>query len=83
MVALSSTEAKYMALTHVGKEAVWLRRLCLELGFEQGDIEVRCDNQGAIYLAKNPAFHSRTKHIDVQCHFIREKVQKKEVWAFI
>ncbi|XP_056164317.1 secreted RxLR effector protein 161-like [Syzygium oleosum] len=79
VVALSSTEAEYMALTHAGKEAVWLRRLCLELGFEQGAIEVRCDNQWAIYLAKNPAFHSRTKHIDIQYHFIREKVEKKEV----
>jgi hypothetical protein len=77
VVALSSTEAEYMALTHVGKEAIWLRRLCMELGFELGSMEVRCDNQGAIHLAKNPAFHSRTKHIDIQYHFIREKVEKK------
>ena len=79
VIALSSTEAEYMALTHAAKEAIWLRRLCLELGFELGAIEVRCDNQGAIQLAKNPAFHSRTKHIDIQYHFIREKVEKKEV----
>ena len=63
VIALSSTEAEYMALTHAGKEAIWLRRLCLELGFKQCAIEVRCDNQWAVYLAKNPAFHSRTKHI--------------------
>ncbi|KAK8914337.1 hypothetical protein KSP39_PZI023872 [Platanthera zijinensis] len=79
VVALSSTEAEYMALTHASKEAIWLRRLCWELGFEQGPVKIWCDSQGAIQLAKNPAFHARTKHIDIQYHFIREKVEKQVV----
>ena len=78
-VALSSTEAEYMALTHAGKEAMWLRRLSLELGFKLEAVKIGCDNQGAIYLAKNPAFHSQSKHIDVQYHFIRQKVEEKLV----
>ncbi|XP_031255452.1 secreted RxLR effector protein 161-like [Pistacia vera] len=57
-VALSSTEAEYMALTHAGKEAMWLRRLSLELGFNLDAMKIGCDNQRAIFLAKNPAFHS-------------------------
>ena len=78
-VALSSTEAEYMALTHAGKEAMWLRRLSLELGFKLDAVKIGCDNQGAIYLAKNPAFHSRSKHIDIQYHFIRQKVEERLV----
>ncbi|KAK8916316.1 hypothetical protein KSP39_PZI023164 [Platanthera zijinensis] len=79
VVALSSTEAEYMALTHASKEAIWLGRLCGELSFEQGPVKPWCDSQRAIQLAKNPAFHARTKHIDIQFHFIREKVEKQVV----
>lgn len=79
-VALSTTEAEYMALTQCTKEAVWLKRLLCDLHYHQvGPIEILEDNQGCMALAKNPVSHARTKHIDIQHHFIREKVQSGEV----
>jgi hypothetical protein len=79
-VALSSTEAEYMALTQATKEALWLKRFMLELGLSKGEpVLIHVDNQGCMALAKNPEFHARTKHIDIQCHFIREVVANQEV----
>jgi hypothetical protein len=68
-VALSSCEAEYMGLTQSAKEAIWLRRLLLELGQDRHLEEATVifgDNQGAIALSSNPEFHQRTKHIDIQ-----------------
>eukprot|EP00253_Pinus_taeda_P031985 PITA_31985 len=79
VVALSTTEAEYMAATHARKEAVWLQRLCSSMGLVQGAIRVDYDNQSAIFLAKNPAYHSKTKHIDVQYHFVRDMIEDKKV----
>lgn len=76
-VALSSTEAEYMSSTQACKEAIWWRALLgeLQLGFNKSDpTTILADSQGCIALAKNPEFHARTKHIDVQHHFVREKV---------
>ena len=76
-VALSSTEAKYMALAQATREAVWLRRLLSDLGVPQsGPTTIFEDNQAAIAIAKNPVHHDRTKHIDIQFHFTREKIQE-------
>lgn len=74
-VALSSTEAEYMALTQASKEAIWIRRLLLELGQPDEPVLINVDNQSCMALAKNPEFHARSKHIDIQYHFIREKVE--------
>ena len=74
-VALSSTEAEYIALTQATKEVLWLRSLFYEIGapkHAQEISQISSDNQGAIALAKNPGFHARSKHIDIQYHFIRE-----------
>ena len=79
VVALSTTEAEYMAATHASKEVVWLQRLCSKLGFKQQVVRIDCDSQSAIFLAKNPAYHSRTKHIDVQYHFVRDMVESMKV----
>ena len=76
---LSTTEEKYMAATHASKEAVWLQRLCSSMGLVQGAIRIDCDSQSAIFLAKNPAYHSKTKHIDVQYHFVRDMIEDKKV----
>lgn len=104
-VALSSTEAKYIAFTLAAKEAMWLRLLLTELGILEANnqhaeinvrqentgvkalkediaqsppcgnsIDIKGDNQGSIALAHNPVFHARTKHIDIQHHYIRDKV---------
>jgi len=79
IVALSTTEAEYMAATHASMEAVWLQRLCSSMGLVQGAIRIDCDSQSAIFLAKNPAYHSKTKHIDVQYHFVRDMIEDRKV----
>eukprot|EP00253_Pinus_taeda_P002686 PITA_02686 len=79
VVALSTTEAEYMAATHASKEAVWLQRLCSSMGLVQGAIRIDFDIQSAIFLAKHPAYHSKTKHIDVQYHFVRDLIEDKKV----
>jgi hypothetical protein len=79
-VARSSTEAEYMAEGAATCEALWYRSLLKELGFPQEKPTIiRCDNEGAMALAKNPTYHAKTKHIDVQYHFIREKVANGDV----
>ncbi|KAE9275735.1 hypothetical protein PR003_g29252 [Phytophthora rubi] len=79
-VALSSTEAEYMALSDCVKECIWMRRLLKDIGAEQvGATVIYEDNQGAMALAKNVGYQARTKHIDIRYHFIREKVVSNEV----
>ena len=70
-MALSITEAEFMALTEATKEALWLQGLVGEFGIEPQTVSIFSDNQSAIYLAKNQRYHERTKHIDVWLHFIR------------
>jgi hypothetical protein len=80
VIALSSTEAEYVAQTHAAKEAIWLRSFVSEIrGGEEKPLTVLCDNQGAIALAKDNKFHSRTKHIDLRYHFIREAVENGKI----
>uniref|UniRef100_A0AAV1VFB9 Copia protein n=1 Tax=Peronospora matthiolae TaxID=2874970 RepID=A0AAV1VFB9_9STRA len=80
-VALSSTEAEYMALTEATQEAVWIKAFLCKLGEMKNDEAVKIyeDNQGSIALVKNPEFHKRTKHIDIRYHFVREKVADGQV----
>ncbi|KAH9753489.1 Integrase catalytic domain-containing protein [Citrus sinensis] len=74
-IALSTTEAEYMAATEAVKEAIWLKGLLGDLGVIQENIAVFCDNQSAIFLAKNQTYHARTKHIDVKYHYVREIIE--------
>jgi transposase InsO family protein len=75
VVALSSTEAEYVSMSVAAQEAVFLRAILKELGFEQQKSTVLLqDNQGAICLSKNPGNHKRTKHIDIRHHYIRDLV---------
>ena len=81
-VSTSTTEAEYYAYAYAGKEAVWLRALLAQLGFEeylQGPTVIRGDNQGGIALVRNPEFHARTKHIDVSAHYIRELAEDQTI----
>ncbi len=74
-IALSSTEAEYVALSEASREAMWLRHLFGELGFIQKEpILLLGDNDGSIAMAKNPEFHKRTKHVDIHWHWVRELV---------
>jgi hypothetical protein len=71
---------EYMAAFQGAKEAVYLRQLLLDLGHPQeGPTTVWCDNLGAKTIAENPKHHNRTKHFDVQFHYIRELVESKFV----
>ncbi|CAM8906690.1 unnamed protein product [Rhodiola kirilowii] len=79
VVALFTTEAEYIAITEVVKEALCLRGLLGELGFEQKKVKVFCDNQGAVHLSKHQVFHERSKHIDIRMHFVRDIVESGEV----
>eukprot|EP00253_Pinus_taeda_P033647 PITA_33647 len=79
VVALSTTETEYVVATHASKEAVWLHILCSSMGLVQGAIRIDCDNQSEIFLARNPAYHSKTKHIDVQYHFVMDMIEGKKV----
>ena len=79
VVELSSTKDEYMTTTHASEEAVWLQRLCSGIGLVQEVVRIECDSQSAIFLAKNPAYHSKTKHIDVQYHFVRDMIEEKKV----
>ena len=80
VIALSSTEAEYIALSHAAQEATWLRQLLIDIGFAQATpTTVYEDNQGAICLSKNPKSNSRTKHIDIKFHYVRQAVREKMI----
>ena len=77
-IALSTTEAEYIALSEAAREAKWLRNLYGELGFTQKEpIILLGDNDGSISMTKNPQFHRRTKHVDLRWHWIRELVNEE------
>lgn len=81
-VARSSTEAEYKALANAIAEVVWIDHLLKDLKYPvlSSHLPVLwCDNSSAISLASNPVFHARTKHVEVDFHFVREKVLHKQL----
>ena len=79
IVALSTTEAEYIAASHACKEAIWLKGLFGEFGRLQDNIKLFCDSQSAIHLAKDPAYHSKSKHIPIKYHFVRQVITERGV----
>ena len=80
VIALSSTEAEYIASTHVVKEAKWLGMLFLEIGIEEPQpFLLSANNQSAIALMKDNAFHSHMKHINIPYHYVCEAVEKGDL----
>ena len=80
VVAMSSTDAEYVALSEAGHEACWLRSLYQELGYDQAKpTQIRCDNNGAITMACNPQFHKQAKHIDIRWHWICNLVEEETI----
>ncbi|RVW83633.1 Retrovirus-related Pol polyprotein from transposon RE1 [Vitis vinifera] len=78
VVARSSAEAEVRAMAHGICQGIWLKRLLEELQFApHGPMKLMCDNQAAISIAKNPVHHDRTKHVEIDRHFIREKIEQK------
>ena len=76
-VALSTTEAEYIAITEASKELLWMKKFFKELGMNQNKYILYCDSQSAIHLSKNPTFHSRSKHIQVRYYWIRDVLEMK------
>ena len=70
-IALSTTEAEYIAASHACKDAIWLRGLLRDIGRLQNSVTIFCDSQSAIHLTTNHVYHSKTKHIDVNYHFFK------------
>ncbi|KAG7559401.1 Integrase catalytic core [Arabidopsis thaliana x Arabidopsis arenosa] len=76
VVSLSSAEAEYRAMRKLTTELMWLKALLKDFGIDTPKpITMHCDNQAAIHIASNSVFHERTKHIEVDCHKVREQVQ--------
>lgn len=74
VVARSSAEAEYRALALTNCEVLWITQLLKELGLQHiGPTVLNCDNRAALSIAANPVHHERTKHVEIDCHFIREK----------
>jgi histone deacetylase 1/2 len=77
-VSRSSTEAEYKSVANATAEIMWVQKLLEELGVKTPKAaRLWCDNIGATYLSANPVFHARTKHIEVDYHFVRERVAQK------
>ena len=73
-VSLSSTEAEYRAMAMTTMEIVWLRSLLGDMGVPiSTPTKLCCDNKSAIYIASNHTFHERTKHIEMDCHYVRDE----------
>jgi len=80
MIALSTTQAEYVALSEAACEACWLRNLFDELGYPQEHpMLIKGDNDGLISMAKNQQFHNRSKHIAIRWHWVRELIEQNLV----
>ncbi|GKA64796.1 hypothetical protein Tco_0764503, partial [Tanacetum coccineum] len=80
--SMSSAEAEYVSLSACCAQVLWLRTQLTDYGFHFDKIPMYCDSKAAIAISCNPVQHSRTKHIDVRYHFIKEQVEKGIVELF-
>ncbi|GJT36209.1 hypothetical protein Tco_0926628 [Tanacetum coccineum] len=78
--SMSSAEAEYVSLSACCTQVLWLRNQLTDYGFHFDKIPMYCDSKAAIAISCNPVQHSRTKHIDVRYHFIKEQVEKDSVY---
>ena len=78
-IALSTTEAEYIAAAACCAQLLWLKQQLEDFQIKLPVMEIKCDNTSAINVSKNPVHHSRTKHIDVRHHFLRDHVEKGNV----
>ncbi|KRY25663.1 Retrovirus-related Pol polyprotein from transposon TNT 1-94, partial [Trichinella britovi] len=78
-VALSTTEAEYMALSHAAQETAWLRSLQSELEKESSKPTLLCNNSGSVSISTGQSSSARTRHIEIRHHFVKEKIQEGEI----
>ena len=74
VVALSTTEAEYMALGNCCTQVLWMKQILSDYSMKISCVPIFCDNSSAINITRNPILHSRTKHIEIKHHFIRDQV---------
>lgn len=80
VVAQSTVETEYITVVAVVNQAIWLRKVLADVGFEQDEaIEIYCDKKSAIAMTKNPAFYGRRKHIKIKFHCVRQAETEGEV----
>jgi hypothetical protein len=80
IVALSTTEAEFVASTSAGQEILWLRNLFTEFGYKMtSPSTLHIDNQSALSVAKNPEHHGRMKHLDLRFYWLRDEVEKGSI----
>ena len=73
---LSSAESEYRAMTQSVSEIMWIRQLLMKVGIKTSiPAKLWYDNQTVMHITSNRVFHERTKHIEIDCHFVREKIQ--------
>jgi hypothetical protein len=75
-VALSTTEAEYIVVGHCCAQLLWMRQTLRDYGYKLSKVPLLCDNESAIRMADNPVEHSRTKHIDIHYHFLKDHQQR-------
>ncbi|GJX14134.1 hypothetical protein Tco_0205892 [Tanacetum coccineum] len=73
---MSIVKVEYVSLSACCAQVIWMRTQLLDYGFRYNKITIYCDSQSAIAISCNPVQHSRTKHINIRCHFIKEHVKK-------
>ncbi|GJU50962.1 retrovirus-related pol polyprotein from transposon TNT 1-94 [Tanacetum coccineum] len=78
-LAISTTEAEYFSARKACQQALWMKQALIDYGICLDNIPIMCDNKGVIDLSKNPVQHSRTKHIEIRRHFLRDNVQKGNI----
>ncbi|GJZ67619.1 hypothetical protein Tco_0630859, partial [Tanacetum coccineum] len=78
-LAISTTEAEYISAKKSCQQVLWMKQALVDYDIKLDDIPILCDNKGAIDLSKNPILHSRTNHIEIQHHFLRDNVQKGNI----
>jgi hypothetical protein len=78
-VALSTAEAKYVVAGHCCAQLLWMRQTLRNYGYKLHKVHLLCDNESAIRMADNPVEHSRTKHIDIRYHFLRDHRQRGDI----
>ncbi|GKB93305.1 hypothetical protein Tco_0979442 [Tanacetum coccineum] len=78
-LAISTTEAEYVLAGKAYQQALWMKQALIDYDINLDNILVLCENKGAIDLSKNPVLHSRTKHIEIRHHFLRDNVQKRNI----